>query len=119
MNVEIINIDGEPFQVNTFYKESDQLNESIERMIDKNGETSEVLFSGYMMNCTMVFNQMKRSIYSKLCHAIKNISEFDGQLCYVPYGNACFRKCLEYIYKRDFSNEYKEIIQNSDGCKTI
>ena len=52
---------GEPFQVNRFYKDSEQLTKSIEKMIDKYDETLEVLFSGYMIKYTMVFNQIKRS----------------------------------------------------------
>ena len=36
-------------------------------MVDKYDETLEVLFSGYMIKYTMVFNQIKRSNYSKGC----------------------------------------------------
>ena len=32
-------------------------------MIDEYDETLEMLFSGYMINYTMVFNQIKRSPY--------------------------------------------------------
>ena len=64
----------------------------------------------------MILNQIK---CSNGCDAFKNFLEYEGQLCYIPTGNACFRKCLEYIYKRDFSNEYKELILSSDGCKNI
>ena len=39
----------------------------------------------------MVLNQIKRSIYGKVCDASNNISEHKGQLCYIPIGNACFR----------------------------
>ena len=67
----------------------------------------------------MIFNRMKRSNYVKGCDAFNNILEYKGQLCYIPTGNACFRKCLEYIYKRDFSNEYNEFILDSDRCKNI
>ena len=64
-------------------------------MIDKYDETLEVLFSGYMMKYTMVFNQIKRSNYGKGCDAFNNILEYKGKLCYIPTGNACFRKCSE------------------------
>ena len=67
----------------------------------------------------MVFNQIKRSNYGKGCDAFNNILESKGRLCYIPTGNACFRKCLEFIYKRDFSKEYKEFIIDSGSFKNI
>ena len=88
-------------------------------MIDKYDETLEVLFSGYMIKYTKVFNQIKRSNYGKGCDAFNKILEYKGKLCYIPTGNACFRKCLVFIYKRDFSNEYKEFKINFDRCKNI
>ena len=85
-------------------------------MFDKYDETLEVLFSGYMIKYTMVFNQIERSNYGKGCDAFNNVLEYKGHLCYIPIGNACFRNCLEFIYKRDFSSEYKEFILDSDRC---
>ena len=117
LNGEFIINDGEPFQINRFDKDSEQLTISIEKMIDKYDKTLKVLFSGYMMKYTMVFNQIKRSNCGKGCDAFNNILEYKGQLCYIPTGNACLRKCLDYFYKRDFSNEYKEFILDSDRCK--
>ena len=43
--------------------------------------------------------------------------DYEGQLCFLPTGNACFRKCLDYICKRNFSHEYKEFILSSDRCE--
>ena len=88
-------------------------------MIDKYDETLEVMFSGYKIKYTMVFNQIKRSNYGKVCDAFNNILEYKGHLCYIPIGNACFRKCLEFIYKKDFSKEYKKFILDSYRCKNI
>ena len=53
----------------------------------------------------MVFNQINRSNFGIGCDAFNKILEYKGQLCYIPTGKACFSKCVEYIYKRDFSNE--------------
>ena len=119
LNVEFIINDAELFQVNRFYKDSDQLTNSIEKMIDKHDETLEVLFSGYMIKYTMVFNQIKRSNYGKGCGVFSNILKYKGKICYIPTGNVCFRKCSEHIYKRHFSNEYKEFISDSERCKNI
>ena len=109
--------DGEPIQVNRFYGDSEQSTKSIEKKIDSYDETLEVLVSGYMTKYTMVFDQIKRSNYGKAFGAFNFILEYEGQLCYIPTGKACFRKCLEFIYKRDFSSENKEFILDSDRCK--
>ena len=98
-------------------KNSDQKTKSIEKLIDKNNETFEVLFTGCMMKYTTVFNQLKRSSYGRGSDAYHNILQKEGELCYIPTANACFRKCSEYIYKKGFSNDYKEFILDSDRCK--
>ena len=99
MTAGILINDGEPFQVNRFHEDSKQLTKSIEKMIDKYDESLELLFSGYMIKYTTVFNQVKRSNYGKGCDAFKNILEYKEKLCYIPTGNACFRKCLEFLQK--------------------
>ena len=66
---ELIINDGEPFQLNRFYEDSNQLIKSNEKMIDRYDERLEVLFSGSMIKFTNVFNQITRSIYGKACDA--------------------------------------------------
>ena len=85
-------------------------------MNDNYDEILEVLFSGYMRNFTMVFNQIKGSKYGKGCGAVNNILEYEGQLCFIPSGDACFKKCSEF-FKKDFSKGYKEFVLGSDRCK--
>ena len=38
---------------------------------------------------------------------------------YLPEENECFRKCLEYKCKLDFSQQYREFIKESKRNKTI
>ena len=64
-------------------------------MIDKNDYTLEVLISGYMIKYTMVFNELKRSNYGKGSNFFTNILENNGELCFIPTGDAGLRKCLE------------------------
>ena len=117
MNGEFLNNHGEASQKNRFYKGSNQIIKSIEEMIDRCDETLEVPFPGYMRKYTMVFNQTERSNYCKGCELFNNVLEYEGQLCYTPTGNACLGKCLECIYEKGFSIEYKECILSSDICK--
>ena len=64
-------------------------------MIDEKDYTIEVLFSGYMIKYTMVFNELKRSNYGKGSNLFNNILENNGELCFIPIRDAGFRKCLE------------------------
>ena len=64
-------------------------------MNDKYVESLEMLFLGYMIKYTMVINQIKRLNYAKGCDAFNNNSENKENLCYIPTGNACFRKRLD------------------------
>ena len=53
--------DSEPVEINRFFKDVDQLTQSIAKMVDRYVETLEVLFSGEMIKCTLLFNKVKRS----------------------------------------------------------
>ena len=68
-------------------------------MIDKYDETIEILFSGCMIKYTIEFNEIKPSIYGRGSDAIDVILEYEGELSYIPTGNACFMKCLKIFYK--------------------
>ena len=73
-----------------------------------------------MMKYTKVYNHLKRSNCGKRCVAFKNILENEGPFCYIPTGNACFRKRLENMFEnKDFSSEYEDIIFSFDTRKNI
>ena len=96
--------DGELSQINRVYKKVEQLAKSNEKMVDKYDESFKVLFSGEMIKFTTVADKVKRSIYGTGCKVFKNILEY-RELCFIPTANECFRKCVEYIYNKDFSRE--------------
>ena len=88
-------------------------------MVDKYDETLEVLFSGEMIKYTLVFNKVKRSNFGTGCDIQQEIIEYRSDLVYIPEANECFRKCIENIYQKDFSREYRDFIKQSDRCKNI
>ena len=92
---------------------------SLEKMTVKNKKDLKVLFTGYMSKYTMVFNEVKRSSNGKESDAYNKILDYEGELCYIPTGIGCFKKCLEHIEKTDFSSEYKEFLSDSNRCKNI
>ena len=86
-------------------------------MTAKNDESLEVIFLGSVIKYTMLFNEIKRSSCVKGSDSFDDILKNRAELCYLPTCNACFRKCLKFIYETDFSNEYKENIIDSDRCQ--
>ena len=109
LNDDFILNDGEPFQVNSFYKNSDQLTNSIEKMIDKYDEDLEVLFTEVMIKYTMVFNKIKKSNYGKGSDGLNKNLEYEGNFCFIPTTNACLGKCLEKIYEPVFVRRVQKI----------
>ena len=88
-------------------------------MVDRYDESLEVGFTGEMIKYTLVSNEVKRSNHGKGCDVFKNILESRGEFCFIPSANECFRKCIEFIYQKGFSHEYREFIQDSDRCKIM
>ena len=50
---------------------------------------------------------------------LKKIIEYKRNLCYIPEENNCFKKCDEFIYKKEFSQKYHEFIAYSKRNKNI
>ena len=42
---------------------------------------------------------------------MNNFLNYKGENCYIPSGNGCFLKCINYIFKKEFSTEYFEFIK--------
>ena len=96
--------------INAFFKDGEQLDKRIERINDKYDETLNITFTGELIRYTKTFNKIQRSDYGTGCDVFKKIVEYRGNLCYIPEENECFGKCLEFIYKKDFSHQYREFI---------
>ena len=88
-------------------------------IIDADKDSYPFNLTGEMIKYTLVSNEVKRSNHGKGCDVFKNILESRGEFCFIPSANECFRKCIEFIYQKGFSHEYRELIQDSDRCKNM
>ena len=111
--------DNDPSMINAFFKDAEQLDQRIEKINEHYDETLEITFTGILIKYTKIFNKVKRSNYGTGCDSFKKIVEYRGNLCYIPEENECFRKCIEFIYKKDYSNEYHEFVIDSKRNKNI
>ena len=111
--------DNDPTSVNNFFKNAEALDKWIEKINDNYDETLNITFTGELIKYTKTFSKVKRSDYGTGCDSFKKIVEYRGNLCYIPEENECFRKCLEFINKKDFSQQYLDFIKESQRNKNI
>ena len=72
-----------------------------------------------MIENTLVFNKEKRSEYGTGWNVLEKIFDYRGAFSYIPPENECFRKCLEFKYNKDFSQQIRDFIQDLYRCKNI
>ena len=113
LKCEIRKNDKDTTSVNTFFRDVKALNNWIEKINDKYDETLNNTFTGVLIRYTKIFTKIKRSNHGGGCHRFEKIVEYRGNLCYIPEENKCFRKCLDFQYKKDFSQQYRDFIKKS------
>ena len=91
--------------ISAFFQDGEQLDKRIEKINDKYDETLNISFMGELIRYTKTFNKIQQSNYGTGCDSFKKIVEYRGNLCYIPEENKCFRKCLDFIYRKDFSHQ--------------
>ena len=60
-----------------------------------------------------------RSNYGKGSNHLFDIQEFFGTNCYIPTGNNCFVKCINYLTGKDYTQQYLDFISDSDRRKKM
>ena len=103
--------DKESSMINAFFINRDALIERIEKINERYDESVPITFTGIVIKYTKSFNKIRRSYYGTGCDSFKKIVEYRGVLCYIPEENECFRKCLEFIYNKDFTENYHDFIK--------
>ena len=58
------------------------------------------------------FKRVTRSDHRRGANEFSNFQEYKGINCYIPSENACFLKCISYIFKNDLSMEYFVFMQS-------
>ena len=67
----------------------------------------QAIFVGFFNN----FKRVNRSEHGRGAYEFNNILVCEGGNCYIPSGNGCFLKCINYIFKEDLTKEYFKFIQ--------
>ena len=97
---------------NRFFKDSDELTKFIDKILDKYDDHPSVYYTGNIYRYFKNYKRITRSDHGRGANEFNNIQEYEGNNCYIPSGNGCFLKCINYIFDRDFSMEYFEFIKS-------
>ena len=105
---------GEEGEIDTnrFFKDSDELAKFIDKILDKYDDHPSVYYTGNIYRYFKNYKRITRSDHGRGANEFNNILEYEGVNCYIPSGNGCFLKCINYIFNKDFSTEYFEFIQS-------
>ena len=103
--------DGE-IDTNRFFKDSDELAKFIDKILDKYDDHPSIYYTGNIYRYFKNYKRINRSEHGRGANEFNNILEYEGDNCYIPNGNGCFLKCINYIFDKDFSTEYFEFIKS-------
>ena len=103
--------DGE-IDTNRFFKDSDELEKFIDKILDKYDDHPSMYYTGKIYRYLGNFKRINRSEHGRGANEYNNIQEYEGKNCYIPSGNGCFLKCINYIFNKNFSTDCFEFIQS-------
>ena len=107
----ILGEEGE-IDTNRFFKSSDELAKFIDKILDKYDDHPSIYYTGNIYRYFRSFKRVNRSDHGGGADEFNDILEYKGERCYIPSGNGCFLKCINYIFDKDFSTEYFEFIKS-------
>ena len=105
---------GEEGEIDTnrFFKDSNELSEFIDKILDQYDDHPFIYYTGNIYRYFKNFKRVTRSDHGRGANEFNNILEYEGKDCYIPSGNGCFLKRINYIFKKDFSIEYFKFIKS-------
>ena len=104
--------DEREIDTNRFFKNSDELAKFIDKILDKYDDHPSIYYTGNIYRYFKNYKKVNRSNHGRGADEFNKILEYQGNNCYIPSGNGCFLKCINYIFKKDFSKEYFEFIKS-------
>ena len=88
--------------------------------IDVDYDSEDVTFTGYVYKLnTPHFKVVKRSAYGRGTNYMQEIVEYHGQNCYIPTSGMCFIKCINYLTKKDCTEEFLTFIRTEQRRSNV
>ena len=104
---------GEEGEIETdrFFKNSNDLANFIDKILDKYDDLPSIYYTGNIYRYFKNYKKVNRSDHGRGANEFNDIQEYERENCYIPNGNGCFLKCINYIFDKDFNIEYFESIK--------
>ena len=97
---------------NSFFEQSIELSEFIDKIRDKFDDHTSIDYTGIFYRLLRKFKRVNRSEHGRRGNEFNNIMESENVNCFIPSGSACFLKCNNYVFKKVFDMEYFEFVQS-------
>ena len=95
-----------------FFRDSGELAKFIDRILDKYDDHPSIYYTSDIYRYFGSFKRVNGSEHGRRADEFNNNLEYEEEKCYIPSGNACFLKCINYTFKKNVSKEYFEFIQS-------
>ena len=106
-------------KTNIRFKNMDDFERYI-NAIDVDYDSEDVTFTGYVYKLkTPHFKVVKRSAYGRGTNYMQEIVEYHGQNCYIPTSGMCFIKCINYLTKKDYTEEFLTFIRTEQRRSNV
>ena len=109
-----IKINNEMRKTTMRFKNIDDFDKYIEMIDRKYDIDDDIIYEGDLHIIEKEFNKVNRSNFGKGSNHLYDILKYHGKNCYIPTGQNCFLKCINYLTGKDYKNEYFQFI-NSEG----
>ena len=112
-------INGIKKKTNMRFENYNDIESYIEKT-DEKDDGEDVVFEGDAFQPPQPdFKPIKRSNYGKGSNHLFDIQQFFGTNCYIPTGNNCFVKCINYLAGNDYTQQYLDFISEGDRRKNV
>ena len=107
-------------KTNIRFKDVDDF-ESYFSAIDNSGyDSDDVIFTGWLYKLnTPEFKKVNRSQYGIGTDIKQDIVEYIGNNCYIPTSGNCFIKCINYVTKKDYTEEFLIFIRTEQRRSNV
>ena len=114
-----LTINGIKMKTNMRFKNMTDFKSYIEK-VDEKYYGEDVVYEGDVFQLNQPeFKPIKRSKFGKGSNHLFDIEEYVGTNCYIPTGNNCFVKCINYITEKDYTQQYLEFISEGGRRKNV
>ena len=114
-----LTINGIKRKTNMRFKNMTDYESYIEKK-DEKYDGEDVVFEGDAFQLPQPdFKPIKRSNYGKGSNHLFDIEEYFGTNCYIPTGNNCFVKCINYLTGNDYTQQNLDFIREGDRRKNV